>query len=243
MSAGVRQDEARARGRWRVVLAVLALVWLQAATPGAAQAVLAVDLVWISKNDVDIPGTDLVEANPGDTLVLEIRITVDEAGVGLYSLSVAFDEDGTDELDLVSTVEFEPAGLMNLTSGIELEVDSSNGIGGRAEGFEAVTLGTGPANITLPIGQITFVVTDNVAADGDDLEGSILTLFDGYEDNFNNFVGVADLPNPAFSPGFAAVPEPNRALLAAAALATLAILRSRQQSPQKTPGTLSREGR
>ncbi len=171
MSAGARQDEARARGRWRLVLAVLALVWLQAATAGAAQAVLTVELVWISKNDVDLPGTDVIEASPEDTLVLEIRITVDSAGVDAYSISVAFDEDGMDELDLVSTVEFEPPELTNLNSGIESEVDSSNGIGGRAEGFDAVTLGTGPTNITLPIGQITFVVTDIVAADGDDLEG------------------------------------------------------------------------
>ena len=117
MSAGVRHDEARARGRWRLVLAVLALVWLQAATPGAVQAVLAVDLVWISKNDVDLPGTDVIEASPEDTLVLEIRITVDSAGVDAYSISVAFDEDGMDELDLVSTVEFEPLDLKRFAVG------------------------------------------------------------------------------------------------------------------------------
>jgi hypothetical protein len=75
-----------------------------------------------------------------------------------------------------------------------------------------------------------------VATDGVDLEGSVLTAFDGYADNQLTVYGVDDMPTPAIVPGFATVnaPEPGAALLAAVALAALVGLKQsrRRRSAQ-----------
>ena len=240
----------RSAPRYRALAAALAAV-VCLLFAGSAQATLRVELVWVSINGAPIPEPypSVVEAEPGDELVLEIRIHVDSAGVQGYALSVAFDEDLMDELDIVSveeldgvpTLDCEPLPacftqnpLANLSVGVETETDSSGSVPGLVGSFEATEKSPeGPIDFMSPIGHITFVVTDNVASDGVDLEGSVLTDVDGYIDNAFDFVVVDDLPDPALVPGFAAVtfaPEPGSGSLAAAAALSLAWLRRRMRT-------------
>ena len=221
-------------------IAFASLLGLAIASP--AQAVLTVDLVWVATTGSGTTGFSRIEAEPGDMLTLEIAIIVDEAGVEGYTLSVEFDADLGDELDFVSAEEFDnvptnacdpipncllPPKLTNLTMGIGTVIESTPSQPGLVPSFEATTAANdGPASFRSPIGEIIFLVTPNVSADGIDLEGSILTAVDGYIDNDSIDIGIDDLPDPAFEPGFA--PEPTTGSLGLAALATLAWLRSRR---------------
>jgi hypothetical protein len=237
----------------RIALSLCAGLPVFASCPDHAQATLAVDLVWIATTGSGTTGSSTIEAEPGDELTLEIAIVVDEVGVESYRLSVLFDFGSADELDIVSTEELgEPDGiptvdctpfpacftqpvLNNADPGIEAEIESTRFQSGLAQGFEAFnaipTQSDGPVSFRSPIGRIVFLVTDRVARDTMDLEGSILTDSDGYLDNDGNFVGLEDLPNPALVPGFA--PEPGAPALALAALATVAWLRrSRRARPR-----------
>ena len=222
---------------------LLAVVWAE-----SAQAALTVQLVWVATTGSGIPGGERIMAEPGDRLTLDIFIIVDEAGVLNYSISVVFDADLGDELDLVETEEFDQAvadpscmpfpecftefrAMINNNEGIEAESESDDMNPGIAGGFEAIAVDApGPSDITIRIGRIIFDVTENVSGDGADIEGSLFfTAFDdGYLDNNLDFVGPADLPHPDFTPGFA--PEPSGGLLAAAAMTTIAWLHRRRQS-------------
>lgn len=212
----------------------------------SALATLTVDLIWSGTTGAGTPGDTFIEAEPGDRLTLDVFITVDEAGVDGYTLSVFFDDMSfRDQLDLVQTEEFDHVAtvsctpfpecfsdfgpeLVNLTVGVEEENESDAMNGGSVVGFEAVAVDKhGPNDITILIGRIVFDVTENITGAGPNIEGSILTDIDGYLDSDLIFVGIDDLPNPALVPGFA--PEPREALLAAAAMTTLALLRRRRR--------------
>jgi hypothetical protein len=225
----------------RIALSLCAGLPIVASYADEARATLTVELVWIDTTGSGTTGSSTIEAEPGDELTLEVAILVDEAGVEGYSLSVEFDVGFADELDIVSTEEldgiptvectpfpacFEQSELNNADPGIDAEIESSRFQSGMAQGFEAFNASStqpGPVSFRSPIGRIVFLVTDHVARDAMDLEGSILTDSDGYLDNALNFVGLEDLPHPAFVPGFA--PEPRAGALALAALATVAWLR------------------
>lgn len=180
-------------------------------------------------------------------------------GVDAYSLSLEFDLAGLDELDLLETTEldhmarfpcdplieaqlgplacFDDFGneLVNMDLGIEEEIESEPGFTGLAAGFEAGAALPGPGmgveNLSFRVGRIRFLVTENVASGGFDLEASLLVdLLDGYsDDSLTLFMVPGDLPDPRIVPGFARVdrvPEPGAGLLAAAAVGVLAGLRS-----------------
>jgi len=127
--------------------------------------------------------------------------------------------------------------LFNFNSGVEGEFESTRLASGLVEGFEAFTsLDDGPASFRSPIGEIVFVVTERVDRHDEGIEGSILTEIDGYLDNDLVFIGIDDLPDPAFVPAFA--PEPSTGASGLAAIATLAMLRARRRPSRSQAGSV-----
>lgn len=59
------------------------------------------ELAWVQRNSVPIPGSDSVEADPGDILLLEVRLRLGANHLGAYGVSLHFDADGANELDLL----------------------------------------------------------------------------------------------------------------------------------------------
>lgn len=135
-------------------------------------------------------GTDTIQAAPGDQLVLGIYLTAGPEGTSNYVVSVEFDNDLLDELDLVSTTELAPSPMINFTQGVASTRESSGGQGGRVYSFEASTIFTGPAATTVELGTITFHVNPAVASDGVDVEvGLFSVLVDGIYSNGNADLG------------------------------------------------------
>jgi hypothetical protein len=190
--------------------------------PLATQAAVAVSLVWISTTGTGTPGSSTIEANSGDTLVAEVRIAPDAGGLTAYSMSVQFDTDLKDELDLVSATEFIP-GVMTTsftpgaTGGF---VDSTGAAAGEVATIEAVTLTLpGPTSGTLVAGELTFLVTNNVETDGDDVfTGTFNASTDGFGDN------ALTLITPTFSGAAVDLGPSLPSLSAPAGLAMLGLL-------------------
>lgn len=230
--------------RTATALAAISLALLCAQS---AEAVLRVELEWVSTTGSGMPGGSYIFAEPGDRLTLDIFLVIEQPGVVGYSLSVVFDEDFGDELDLVSVTEYEHVAdincmpfplcftefgpeLMNATPGVVFaEIESTGVTAGAVEGFEADTAETlGPSDITIRVGRIVFDVTENVAQDRD-LEASLLVFgLDGVAFDDETSILPPDLPDDRFVPGIASVPEPGSALLGAVSLATIAALHRRR---------------
>ena len=225
-----------------------------------ASAVFTVELQWVSTTGAGQVGSSIIDARPGDELELDVIAHVDSVGVDSYQVSVAFDLNLLDELDLLEVTELEHVAqipcdplieaqlgafplcfndfgneLVNFNAGIEVEDESSPGVEGLAGGFEAgapkIGPGEGVLDLSFRVGTLRFLVTGNVASNGDDLEGTLILegeRTDGYiDDSLGLIVLPEDLPSPDFVPGFAAVnvPEPAAGLLSLAALAAITGLR------------------
>jgi len=212
---------------------------------GPAWATLSIELLWTQNGGADrcdvLPGdtigTNVIEADPGEEISLDVILTVDEAGVDTYSVSVVFDEDLLDELDIVEICEFEHVSrgidcdpliqeqigldcfddfgptLTNLSGGVTSADDSDGANAGLVVGFEASAPvegpDAGPVNLSFRAGRIVFLVTDNVQSDGADLAGSLLSEVDGYLDNsLVDEIIASELPDPGLVPGFANVDAP-----------------------------------
>ena len=162
--------------------------------PTMAAAQVQVALVWISTTGSGVTGSSDITASHGDALTAEIRVTADAAGVAGYAISLEFDRDLGDELDLVSTAEVDtvfttPNPLSAMTVGVISTQESSGSQLGNVIGYEGVTLFAAPVSQTFTIGTVTFVVTANVASDGDDLfTGAFSAEFDGIGNNANILV-------------------------------------------------------
>ena len=122
-------------------------------------------------------------------------MTVGAGGVSSYGISALFDNGELRLSGTPATSELLPAGLTNnLTAGVFSE---SNLPGGTVHTFEAVTLGTGPANANFLIGTITFRVQSATDDGAPDLTpGFFNSGVDGCFDNTGNAVA------PTFNAGF-----------------------------------------
>lgn len=166
--------------RGRGLLLVLAAV---GSTALYAQDALAQDfsLVWTATTGSGTPGGTTIQAAPGDVLTAEIQVDSQANGIKMYSVSVRFDDDLQDELDVVSLTvpPFVLAGGVIFTPlrGGTIERESSGSDSGLLYSIDNSSnwLDVTPGNLQFVAATIEFQVTGNVTADGPDIE---VGLFD-----------------------------------------------------------------
>ncbi len=214
---------------WKLALVIaIALAWGTSAL-GAP----AVGVVFTSTTGTGAVGGATIDVAPGDIVTATIRLSADTAGVSSYALSIEFDSDLNDELDLISVTEALPVGFQfNLTSGVASTQESSSSQMGNVLTFEAGTFGAGPASTTFAIGTIEFQVSSNVARDGPDIFSGAFNV--GFDDIFDN-QGVRITDSASFGSASVGVPVvPGLGLpglLLLTALFTAAALRELRRSP------------
>lgn len=187
-----------------------------------------VNLLWTASSDAGATGIGtstigLSTANPGVLLTLDLVIGIDAAGLSAYGLDVEFDTDLDNELDIVSFQELSwenakaTRTLGNITVGIVGSQESTASVEGQVFGFEAFTLGTGAANLTLTFARMVFVTTGAVNSDGLDLFSS--NERDPFATAFIDNAGI-QLNIPAFG-ATVNLPEPQSVALLVLAIGTL----------------------
>lgn len=250
------------RRRWRPGVAVLVLVLFGAGALGAspARATITFFMEWTSTSSDEAAsqaslGTPDYVGKPGDQVALTLYVGLDEGEwLSTYGVSVEWDQDFGDELDLLSVSE-EPmivvggAVLRHITPSLGAIVESDIETIGTVRTFEAFTLGPalegGPSTSALVLGTLQFELTDWLETDG-------LDVFVGFFDvGIDGAVGCPPVP-PAEGEepeecipeelvfaliddrvalegaSVSSVPEPQSVFLAAAAVGTLAMLRARR---------------
>jgi hypothetical protein len=202
-----------------VGICLIGLAWLGAVARSSA--VPIVEVRFTEKNGISLgsPAAS-VQAAPGDQLTAQVLVTADAAGISSYGVSLTFDDDLMNELNLVSVTELLPVGLaLNVTPGVSGTTESTGAVRGRIDTFEAATLASGPVSGTFAIGTVVFSVNASVATDGIDvIPGLFNTGIDGLFDNLGNDVGK----NASFSGASVdAVPEPGTLALVSLGIAAL----------------------
>lgn len=172
-------------------------------------------------------GSDTIGAAPGDRVTLTVSV-IDPAGptrISGYWISLEFDLNLQDELDLFMTDEFLPPGMAaNLVPGVT-EIESVPGSAGQVLGYDAFN-GMAPAGVDTPfaVGTVTFTVTGNVAASGQD----IVSFFDMNPGMVGGTDGIPDPIEPVFRGATVnPIPEPGTASLIALGLLGLGSARRR----------------
>jgi hypothetical protein len=153
-----------------------------------------------------------------ETLTLHLVLEADSTGVGSYTISLRFDTDGANELNILSVVEgswsngltgAKARSMLNLNQGIEATQESQNTAPeGRLFSFDAGSLGTGIKNASMLWGVVVFVTNPaNVATDGNDIFSGIFNPgIDGIYNNAN--LNIAGIAGSQASVNTVAVPEP-----------------------------------
>jgi len=192
-----------------------------------ASATVTFALIWTSTSGTGVTGGSSIDVNPGDVVILTIRMTTDQT-MAAHGVSLNFDTDLGNELNL-----FLPAGgaewggttfgstaMSGVYSSLVLglgpppAVDSTGSVVGRINTFES---GKTPSGAFLPVGTYgvgtaRFVVTGNAATDGDDIFVGMFNFgVDGVLNNSN-----LSIPETALIFGSASInviPEPGTASL------------------------------
>jgi len=169
------------RFQFAICFAVLGLV---SALPAVGHAFVKVELVWTATTGSGIPGSRTISASPGDQITGQIRITPDASGVLGYGVSLGFDSDLGNELNLISATENLPPGMeFNLTSGVGSTLESTPTSPGGVFFYEAVCLSCDGPTTSFVAGTVTFQVTANVANDGADVRTGEFDGADGLSNN------------------------------------------------------------
>ena len=186
-----------------------------------------VSLVWEGTTGGGTTGGDTIDAEVGDVLSLGIFLTTPAEGVAAYGVSLEFDQDGLNELDILTVVELEYVAdltcvpfpdcffdvgdeeLMNISPGVAGTVESAPGTTGSILTFEAATLELGPVNKTIKIGEVSFQVNTPLA-DGVDIQSGLFGLADGIFSNSLVDLGSSTIFGGASVNGTGLPPAPSK---------------------------------
>ena len=92
---------------------------------------------------------------PGNSVLAEVVVDTDAAGLSSYAISVQFDSVELDLQAAPAAIEYLPAGFdANLNAGVQSESEDDGSGQGHVLTFEAVALGSGPANSSFVAGVI-----------------------------------------------------------------------------------------
>ncbi len=143
-------------------------------------------------------GASTIAAEPGDRLTLEVIMHIGSAGVSAYGVSVEFDRDLRDELDLVSVVELHHPWLPAIAPTLTV-VESDSSTPGGVYGLDGFTLGLGPVDTSVVIARLVFEVNDPDFDRGDVAVGLFDPGIDGVFDNalasaFVSFLDASVVP-------------------------------------------------
>jgi hypothetical protein len=180
----------------------------------------SVSMIWTGTTGTGATGSSDINVSnvTAETLTLTLTLTADSAGVGAYFMSLRFDTDGGNELNIVSVAEgswtngltgAKARNLTQLNAGIESTQESENTAPeGRLFTFEATSLGTGIKNASLIWGVVVFTTNPgNVATDGDDVFSGIFNPgIDVLFDNLTQPINAAAYSQASVNT--VAVPEP-----------------------------------
>ena len=165
-------------GSRRFAIAAAGLACAAAIAHGAsANPVVLIE--WSSSSGPGTPGGSSIAAGPGDTLVAEVFISaMPGQGISAYTLTLEFDFDLGDELDLLGFFEDKPLGAI-LPDLPEVVTESDLSTAGSITNLDdfnlaAQFLGGG----TFRIAKVTFETTGNVIADGDDVRVGAFNITD-----------------------------------------------------------------
>jgi hypothetical protein len=204
----------------RLILVLVASVGLLgfASVAGAN----SVAMIWTGTTGTGATGTsDINVSNTlAETLTLTLTLQADSTGVGAYFISLRFDTDGANELNILSWTEgswtngltgAKARTMTSLNAGIESTQESQNvAPEGRLFTFEANSLGTGIKNASMIWGVVVFVTNPaNVSTDGDDIFSGLFNPgVDGMYNNANLNIAGTGAMNAQASVNTVAVPEP-----------------------------------
>jgi hypothetical protein len=194
-----------------------------------ASATVTFSLIWTSTTGTGIVGTNSILADPGDVLILSIRMSTDQT-LAAHGISLNFDTDLGNELNL-----FNPAGGLEWSGtsygtttmsgtyaplvyglGPPPAVESTSSTAGRINTFES---GKTPSGAYLPagaysVGTARFVATSHLSVygDGDDIFAGLFNVgVDEVLNNLNAPIGTISVNYGAAS--VYTVPEPGTGAL------------------------------
>ena len=229
-----------------VTALALMLAWAAPTQAGPVITNADLDLIWESSDNPGATGvgTNAIGAAAGDVIQLGIFMDIETGGdAAILGISIEFDNDGGDELDLMTVTELDHTAtysctpfptcfvnfgpeLSNLSSGIQSTAESEFGVGGGlAYTFEMGTTGVGPSGpISIKMGEIVFSVTSNVTNDGADVVSGVFNIgFDGsFSNNFEE-INVTFLDAEVNT-----LPSPSTGLMALVSLGALALVARRR---------------
>jgi hypothetical protein len=198
---GLRRRRTAAGRRLRAAGTGLGIaLFAVAVAPGEATA-QQIDLIWTATTGSGTPGTNTIQAAPGDQLTAEVFVFPTAAGISFVSASFEFDADLVDELDIASVAE-DPTAFPGTIQVSRIDgftqQESSGAQAGRISSFEHAVLTAAPTTSFDPVnnrnwrlGVIQFTVTGNVAADGADVTVNFDKFgVDGVSDDGNVDVSV-----------------------------------------------------
>lgn len=209
----------------RITLSALCslMVFMGSVWVPTADAAPIVEIVWSATTGSGTAGGSSIAAAPADQLTADILLTADTAGISSYSISLKFDTDLGDELNLLNATELLPSGFSDhLVAGVSTQESVLATQEGTVQSFDAFTLGNGPVDTTFAIATLQFEVTSNVVTNGEDV---FLGVFAGVDDIFDN-AGVKLSGSTTFHAAQVdAVPEPTSLALLGSAVVLLLGLR------------------